>query len=72
MNVVVSDLLTLHEVAARLRVSVATVRRYIARGELSVVRLGGGSAAPIRVPEDAVEAFIRPHPQTAEEPPHAS
>jgi excisionase family DNA binding protein len=52
---------TLPEVAKRLRVSVPTVRRYVARGDLAVVRLGAGSAAPIRVCEDALMAFIRPH-----------
>ena len=46
-------LLTLPEVADRLRVSVKTVRRRIESGELPAVRLGTGSHAPVRV--DAAE-----------------
>ncbi len=42
-------LLTVPEVAARLRVSRASVYRRIAAGELPVHRLGSGPRAPLRV-----------------------
>lgn len=47
-------LLTLSEVADRLNVSVATVRRLVARGDLAAVRVG----FVIRVPEADLLAFL--------------
>lgn len=49
-----SPLLTLHEVAAVLRVSVSTVRRLVASGELRVVRV---RRRPL-VSEKELEAFV--------------
>jgi excisionase family DNA binding protein len=44
------SLMTVHEVAVRLRVSDDSVRRMISTGELSAIRLGGGShRRPLRV-----------------------
>jgi excisionase family DNA binding protein len=53
-----SELLTVREVADRLRVSIDTVRRYIRRGDIPVVRLGAGVAPPIRVRTEALADFI--------------
>ena len=46
--------LTVKEVASLLKVSVRTLRRHIAAGALSVVRIG----RLIRVPREAIVAFI--------------
>ena len=56
-------LLTVPEVADRLRVSVKTVRRRIESGELLVVRIGSGTRAPVRVDADELDRFL--HPRTA-------
>jgi excisionase family DNA binding protein len=50
-----TDLLTLPEVAQRVRVSVSTVRHWIRTGTLPSVR----PARRRLVPRDAVEAFVR-------------
>ena len=47
-----AELLTVREVAAMLRVSERSVRRWVARGDLPVVRMFG----VVRVPSWAVEA----------------
>jgi excisionase family DNA binding protein len=52
------SLLTVPEVAERLHVSIQTVRRRIATGELPVVRLGGGPQAPVRVDPDELEEWL--------------
>jgi excisionase family DNA binding protein len=46
------------EVAHDLHVSKVTVYRAIERGELAAVRLG--VSGPLRIPESAVERFLRP------------
>jgi excisionase family DNA binding protein len=53
-------LLTASEVAQRLRVSVATVRRLKQRGELSYVRIGTGSArnVTVRFRKEDVDDFV--------------
>ena len=48
-------LLTPHEVAARCRVSLRTVRRWIADGELPVLHLGRS----VRIRKSALAAFLR-------------
>ena len=48
------ELLTIDEVAERLKVSTKTVRRWIERGELRIYRLGG----QIRVSEEDLLAFL--------------
>jgi excisionase family DNA binding protein len=50
------ELLTVREVAQTLRVSPMTIRRYIADGKLSAVRVGRS----VRVSRDAIERFIEP------------
>ena len=56
----VLPLLTIGEVADRLHVSRATVRRRINDRSLQAVRVGHRSGASIRVPADAVDALLRP------------
>jgi excisionase family DNA binding protein len=53
-----TTLLTIPEAAARLRVSVPTLRRYIARRRLVVVRLVDAPRSPIRIRAVDLEAFI--------------
>jgi excisionase family DNA binding protein len=53
-----TTLLTIPEAAARLRVSVPTLRRYIARRRLAVVRLVGAPRSPIRIRTVDLDAFI--------------
>lgn len=50
----ISNLLTVTEVAAHLRVSRMTIYRLIHSGELKSVRVGRA----FRIPEDAVDAYI--------------
>lgn len=52
------DLLTIHDVAARLKVAACTVRGLVKRGRLSVVRLSDGSRSPMRFRPEDVDAFI--------------
>lgn len=49
------------EVAARLRISRSTVYNLIASGRLAAHRNGGGKIRPrgVRIPEAAVEAYLR-------------
>jgi excisionase family DNA binding protein len=49
-------LLTVDAVAERLGISSVTVRRLIAAGRLPAVR---PSPRTVRIPEDAVEAFVK-------------
>ena len=51
-------LLTVPEVAGRLRVSVKTVRRRIEAGELPAVRIGSGTRAPVRVDEAELDEWL--------------
>jgi excisionase family DNA binding protein len=52
------ELLTVHEVAERLRCSPDTVRRRIAAEELKAVRTGHGPRTPLRVRADELRTFI--------------
>jgi len=54
----ISGLLTVGEVAARLRVSRPTVYRRIAAGEIPVLRLGSGPRAPLRVDGAELETWL--------------
>lgn len=53
-----SALLTPREAMAALRVSYATLRRMIDRGDLRAVRLGDHRGAPIRVPAAEIERLV--------------
>jgi excisionase family DNA binding protein len=50
-----ADLLTVEEVASMLRVHHSTVRRFIADGQLTALRLGG---KVYRISRDDVERFL--------------
>lgn len=52
-----SELLTVQEVAARVRVNPETVRRWLRSGELRGVRLG--ARAGYRVPVAELERFLK-------------
>jgi excisionase family DNA binding protein len=49
MNAAESDLLTVQEVARRLRVAVSTVRRYLNAGKLDAIQLGADPWGPLRI-----------------------
>lgn len=49
-------LLSVKEVAGRLRVHQVTVRRYVRQGRLSALKVGGR----LRIPEDALNALLLP------------
>lgn len=53
------ELLTIREVAERLRLSTGTVYRHVSTGALEAVKLGDTAKAPIRITADAVERFTR-------------
>jgi excisionase family DNA binding protein len=55
-----SELLTVPEVAAHLRVSERTVRKRIGSGALGAVKLGPEQHAPVRIPMEALAMFLRP------------
>lgn len=61
----VAELLTVAEAARCLRQSVHTIRRKVAAGELEAVRLG--DHGPLRIPEDALTAHMRPASSAAPE-----
>jgi len=63
MEVVTERLLTVDEVAHRLRQSRVTIRRKIAAGDLEAVRLGPNG--PLRVAEDALAAHLQPTSRAA-------
>lgn len=65
MTVATARLLTVDEVARRLRQSRVTIRRKVAAGELEAVRLG--DHGPLRIPEDALTAHMRPTSSAAPE-----
>jgi excisionase family DNA binding protein len=54
-----SPLLTPAEVARILNATPFSVRRWVQSGELEAIRLGSGPNARYRIPEDAVEKFVR-------------
>ncbi len=59
------DILTIAEVADRLRCSVSTVRQHIARGRLAAVNLGTGNHKHYRITESALADFLQSAPQLA-------
>ena len=57
------QLVTAHDAADTLRISVDGVYRLLRRGDIPAVRVGIRS---IRIPEDAVDAYIAEHTDQAE------
>lgn len=58
MTATIDHHVTIREAAERLAVSTKTIRRRIAAGELSAVRVGSGQA--VRVPVAAIDDLLRP------------
>jgi excisionase family DNA binding protein len=72
------DLLTVEEVARRLRVAVATVRRYLDAGQLEGIQLGAHRWGPVRISAASLDEALRrwsrngsarPKPERFEAPP---
>jgi excisionase family DNA binding protein len=62
------ELLTVREVAERLRCSEDTVRRRVAAGELPAVRTGAGPRTPLRVKATVLDQFIYGDPASPKAP----
>lgn len=56
-------LLTVPEVAERLRLSVWTIYRLVEAEKLPAIRIGSGSRAPIRIDEAELDAWLRAEPE---------
>ncbi|MCZ6690584.1 MAG: helix-turn-helix domain-containing protein [Planctomycetota bacterium] len=57
-------LLTTRQISERCSVSLGTVKKWVREGRLPVIRLGPtgpGRRPPVRVREEALEAFLRDH-----------
>jgi len=70
MLAVAPPLLTVAEVARRLRQSEDTIRRKIGDGTIEAVRLG--EHGPLRVPEEALADHLRPASSAQANPEHPS
>lgn len=55
-----TPLLTVREVAHRLRMHPMTVYRKIDRGEIPAIRLGTGPSAPLRIEEATLRELLQP------------
>jgi excisionase family DNA binding protein len=68
MNAEGSDLLTVAEVAGKLRVAASTVRRWINAGQLEGIQFGAHRWGPVRIPaaslEDALRRWAKKAPRT--------
>ncbi|MBM3967983.1 MAG: helix-turn-helix domain-containing protein [Planctomycetes bacterium] len=58
-------ILTMREVADRLRCSVSTVKQHIARGRLAAINLGTANQKHYRVTESALADFLDSAPEPA-------
>jgi excisionase family DNA binding protein len=56
-----NKLLTFNQARSRLRVSRETLRRRIASGELEAFKIGDHITSPYRIPETAIDAYLRNH-----------
>ena len=59
MNAAEHDLMTVEEVARRLRVAVTTVRRYLNAGKLEAVQLGAHRWGPVRISAASLDEALR-------------
>jgi excisionase family DNA binding protein len=53
------ELLTRHEAARRLQLSLRTLDRRIATGDIQVYRLGEGPRAPVRISEEQLAEYLQ-------------
>jgi excisionase family DNA binding protein len=54
-------LLTIHEVAKRLKLSYITVWRWTREGRIKTIKLGQGKKSPVRIPESGLKKFLEEH-----------
>jgi excisionase family DNA binding protein len=52
-------MLTIKEVAERLRLDPETIRLRIVSGELAAVKTGNGKTSPYRISEEALDDFLK-------------
>lgn len=55
----IANLLTVPEVAARLKVSLWTVYRKVESGEIPAVKLGTGKRSPVRIDPAELDEWLR-------------
>jgi excisionase family DNA binding protein len=60
------QLLTVRDVAQRLKVHERSVRRLIASGQLPAVKLGEGRTSPVRVDEAELRSWLYGQPDDAD------
>ena len=54
-------MLTIHEVAKRLKLSYITVWRWTREGRIKTIKFGQGKKAPVRIPESELKKFLEEH-----------
>jgi excisionase family DNA binding protein len=54
-------LLTIHEVAKRLKLSYITIWRWTREGRIKTIKFGQGKKAPVRIPESELKRFLEEH-----------
>jgi excisionase family DNA binding protein len=54
-------LLTIHEVAKRLKLSYITIWRWTKEGRIKTIKFGQGRKAPVRIPESELKKFLEEH-----------
>jgi excisionase family DNA binding protein len=54
-------LLTIHEVAERLKLSYITIWRWTREGRIKTIKLGQGKKSPVRIPESELKKFLEEH-----------
>lgn len=59
------ELLTVPEVAERLKLAPRTIRKWIAAGELPATRLGAGDKRPVRVSLAALDQYVNDRDELA-------
>ena len=54
-----SQMLTVEEVAAELRLKPKTIRKRILDGELAAIKAGSHRTSPYRIPREALDDYLR-------------